>query len=95
MYGGELGVRRLWALVNGLPEDSATHRETWTLRDEVAAATVEIVDFWGRVGAQLQGVKPRDLPDPVRIPRPGDEERNKPKIEKDPRKIAAFFAKHH
>lgn len=44
-------ARRLWALIKGLPAESATARaagQAWTLRDEMQAAHLEAADRWGR-----------------------------------------------
>jgi len=46
-----MGVRRMWALITGLPADSATWRgdaPKWTQQDELAASLVEMLDLTGR-----------------------------------------------
>lgn len=70
-----LGVRRLWALVNGLPRDAAVWREEtqWSWERELAAALIEVHDMWGRNLALLSGAKKKSLPKPIRVPRPGRE----------------------
>lgn len=59
-----MGVRRLFALVDGLPLDSAVARDgkAWTRQDEIAATAVERSQEWFGVLTQLWGAKPRDLP---------------------------------
>lgn len=66
-------MRRLWALVQGLPRDAAVWREDiggWSMQDELAAAQVEVTDQWGRILAQAWGVKRQALPEPVRLDHP-------------------------
>ncbi len=48
-----MSVRRMLALVNGLPLDSATLRDgkAWTQERELLAEVVEHVDYWGRAVA--------------------------------------------
>jgi hypothetical protein len=69
---GTTTVRRLWALVNGLPADAATWRNgvLWTDRDYMLALLTELVDRWGNVNARVHGVKQMDLPDLIEITRP-------------------------
>ena len=91
----EEGVRRLCALVHGLPPEFATWRndtDPWTQTDHFLAALIENGDHWGRQNAVLHGVKQQQLPKPVRIPRPGETEPER-QIEKDPRAIAAWFSR--
>lgn len=81
-------------MISNLPPESATYRgEAWTMQDELAAALIEHVDMWARNFASIQGVKPRALPSPVRIPRPGEDAKPNTKVMTDPRAIAAWFAR--
>jgi hypothetical protein len=79
--------------VQGLPRDAATWREemSWTYQDELTAALIEVVDLWGRIGAQIQGARSSQLPKPIRIPRPGQQEQAKRKITTDPAEIRRFL----
>lgn len=87
-------LRRLNALVNGLPLEAAAFREdkpSWTQRDELLATVIEVVDAWGRqtVSAvvSVQGGKVK-LPEPLRIEHP---DRPKPeKTEVKSTSVAAF-----
>lgn len=89
----QIGCRRLWVLVNGLPPDAAVFRvggQQWTLRDEINAQILEAVDRWGWVSARLR-VDPkhhRMLPDaPISVPRPRhDGEPDESPEEKQPEK---------
>jgi hypothetical protein len=88
-----VGVRRLLALVNGLPPEAALWREemAWTAQDELAARSIEVIDGWGRAHAQLMGARRRELADPIHVPRPGERPAAAREIETDPRRIAAWF----
>jgi hypothetical protein len=85
-----MGVRRLFALVQGLPLDAATWREerTWTQRDELAALQVELTDVWGRLIFSALGGKPKGKP--LRIARPAQQAEEK-QITSDPGEIARWF----
>lgn len=62
------------------------------MRDELAAATVEVIDRWGRLHAlALQGRHLRKMPRPIEIKRPG-ERKPRQQVMTDPRAIAAWFA---
>lgn len=71
-------------------------QDPWTQGDHLLAALVETVDYWGRRNtlAHQYKVRSHDLPKQIVVPRPGDQERARKKVETDPRVIAAFFAKH-
>jgi len=57
---GEIGVRRLMVLVNGLPSDSPVwSEESWTRRDEFAALQLELTDVWSRLIFSALGGKPK------------------------------------
>jgi len=69
-------LRRLNALVKGLPPEAAAFREDrpgWTQRDELQATAIEVTDAWGRqiVAAvvAVQGGKVT-LPEPLRVEHP-------------------------
>jgi len=92
------GPRRLWALVNGLPAEAAVWREemAWTLRDELAALQVELLDTLIRAQIKLwTGKNARGRP--IRVERP---DRSKTLRRPEPRKarsteqVLDFFAKH-
>lgn len=97
------GCRRLWALVEGLPYDSATWREDneWTNTDELLAANLELSDAWSRLLFRALGGKLQSGSKPIQVQRPGSAQRSqssstgetngKPPIEKDRRKIAQWF----
>ncbi|MBA3583712.1 MAG: hypothetical protein H0W36_04145 [Gemmatimonadetes bacterium] len=93
-------MRRVVALAKGLPPDSAVARaetEGWTFADEIAAATVETVDMWGRVLAVTLGAKPQKLPGPPQITHPGRKafqpEDTSKKTTRDLADLAAFIAR--
>lgn len=47
-----MGARRLWALIEGMPEDAAWRRPDvpgWTQQDELAAQQIELMDLIGRL----------------------------------------------
>lgn len=66
-----MGCRRLWALVSGLPAESATWRqESWPIEAELAATQVELTDIWGRALFAALGGKPPG--EPIHVQRPGE-----------------------
>lgn len=80
-----MGLRRLRALIDGLPRDSAFIRKVhphpdWTQTHELMATLIEAVDFGNRVLWSVNRDKhsPK-APDPIKIPRPWrkDEKRRK------------------
>lgn len=79
-----IGVRRLWTYVNGLPIEAATFREElreegrWTTAHELAALAIERSDRWLRAVAQPH-YKNR-LADPIEIPRPGEEPKQRANV---------------
>jgi hypothetical protein len=76
----------------GLPPDSATWRgDVWSQGEELLATIAEVVDLWGLRFAGLQGVKPGKMPDAIKIPRPGEGEREKKP--NDPAEISRFMSK--
>jgi hypothetical protein len=92
------GVRRLWALIKGLPRDSATwageHR--WTQELEFLAELIEITDIASHrmvaaMGGTLKG-------DPIQIERPFEdiqqEVRKEITVTTDTQEIARWFALH-
>lgn len=94
LRGAQMGARRLLALLRGLPDDAACKRDVWTLRDEVAAKTLEAVDHWGRVHAMLFGDKrAQDRQPPVMVAAPSRATATQPRKEPitDPRAIAAWL----
>jgi hypothetical protein len=54
-------------------------REKWTAVDEILAGLYELTQLNYRALLALGGVEKRDLPEPVRIPRPGAEPEKKSK----------------
>jgi hypothetical protein len=69
---GNIGVRRLWVLVEGLPAEAPVWRaESWTRADELAALTVEAIDAGNRAVIAALGHKVRG--ESIRIPRPSEQ----------------------
>jgi len=78
-----VGVRRLMALIRGLPPESTLSRVTgdwWTEGHELTASLVELTHAVAQASqlsaqtgwAQVAGKKQFPKPDPLKIPRPGD-----------------------
>lgn len=83
-YTGLLSWRRLLALITNLPEESALGRRRigpWGLVEQLLAATVDELRVANWQRAQM-GTKERIKP-PKQIPRPGVDERPKPKMTPD------------
>lgn len=88
-------MRRFVALVNGLPFDTsnlwaeerakrAADAGGWTLADHLAAMNAELTHaVYVAVLASIPRTKPVKLPEPLRIPRPGNEP-------KQPRRVTPF-----
>lgn len=92
------GVRRLLALIEGLPVDAAVWREDkpgWTQADELAALQIEMADMWGRILAMCLGAKSGKLPKPPQLTHPDRVRlKEKPRVTTDQAEIAAFFSRH-
>jgi hypothetical protein len=82
----------LWALVRGLPLDSATWRSGWTQQDELMATQIEVTDRLGLRLARMFGAK--SVPDPLRIEHPDRPEPEQKRLTSKSAEIAAFFRKH-
>lgn len=78
------GVRRLWALIDGLPPDSALRRQgrMWTQAHELAALFIERQEHWGSSLVQMSG---RVLKDGAKPP-PGIQITHKDRPERDVQK---------
>lgn len=90
-----MGVRRLLALIDGLPPDSAVGRDgkAWTRQDEIAATAVERSELWSGIQAQMWGAKARDLPPTIGFQHPDRKEAAAApkKVSSDPDVIRAHF----
>lgn len=90
-------LRRVSALVSGLPADAVTWRQDgWPVGDELLATLIEVTDSWSRALFELAaGEKSIQVPGPIEIRRPGSTaETPAPRAETDPNVVAAFFRKH-
>lgn len=78
-WRGEITLRELRVLVEGLPPDSAAHRRVpslggWTHQDHLVATTVDLLNRLFHLTYAVNSKDGRyDEPDP--LPRPGDAER--------------------
>lgn len=80
-------MRRFAALIEGLPFETAATWQTeraerktqdggWTFSDHLAALQIETTHMVYRaVLASIPSPRPRKLPEPLQIPRPGDKRR--------------------
>lgn len=81
------GVRRIHALVTGLPPDGAMIRDMaydgqeWSVTDELLAALLEEVDYGNRLYYSAHMKKGAQQPKPVEIKRPG----RQPELPEGPR----------
>ena len=78
-----MGVRRLRALLKGLPAGSALHREldpgwSWTFTDELLAGVIEVLDYGNRMYFAAHKPKGAQVPKPITIRRPWDPPPEKP-----------------
>jgi len=81
---GALGVRRIRALVRGLPIDGVTVRETelhgkpWSITDELLATLIELIDHGNRMYYSAHAKNPSGVWKPLKITRPIEEEDQPP-----------------
>lgn len=93
-------VRRVWALVTGLPAESATWvADAWTHQDEMLASAVELIDGWGRLHWVALGGDPRKVDDAreygLTVTRPTPPEPDHEVVHTtDTREIMRWFAEH-
>jgi hypothetical protein len=89
LWGSDfIGVRRLEALVNSLPRDSATVRALdpdfagtgWNTQTELLATIAELIDQHSRLYIMANSKKGAQTPRPIKIPRPGKIEIKKPEL---------------
>lgn len=79
-----MGVRRLWALVRGLPRDCALHRDidpdaaSWGPHEELLASLIEVTDYGNRLFFSANTKKGTAAPPAVQINRPGQGPRRPP-----------------
>ncbi len=87
-----IGVRRIIALVKGLPPRSAFARQAysdgkdWGNTEELLSTLTELVDFSNRMTYARSAKKGEKVWDPIKIPRPYDELKEKQRKER--RKVA-------
>lgn len=84
-------------LVKGLPDDSAVHRG-WGMKQELAALTLQAVDLGNIMYYRAHTDGTSAAPQPIRFPRPWDEEQKAKEEEKDtgpsPEELTKFFHQH-
>jgi hypothetical protein len=85
----------LWALIKGLPPESATYSSQRFPPDvEFLATLIERQDAWFDVLLKAHmGAKRVQPPAPLQVRRPDDAPEPERKLVSDPRTIAAWFAK--
>lgn len=88
---GELGVRRLRALVEGLPPDAMLWRRTpgWGTEQELAAVQIEVTHAVVRTVIAAFSKRGSAIPKPLHVPRPTDARKQPPRR----KATAADFAK--
>jgi len=88
-----LGLRRLRALVLGLPADAMIWRRVpgWGVDQELAAVSAEIAHSSMRVQLSAYSKKGASIPKALRIPRPTDTDRRRPRTRRaTPADLARF-----
>jgi hypothetical protein len=100
VFGPRVPLRRLNNLIHHLPDDSAFIRAVaprldkrpapWTTGDYLAALIAELVDKTNRTLETVYAKKGAPAPKPLRIPRPGDEDRRRP-VSMSSAEARAFF----
>lgn len=94
-YGASpLGTRRLMALLRGLPQESNFQRELnpdtgWGYQEELLALLAELMDYGNRLFYAAAPFKSKKKMEPIKIPRPGGEKREKKKPSHE--EIMRFF----
>jgi hypothetical protein len=89
-----MSARRLWVLVQGLPENAAVWREdSWTRQDEMLASLLELTDAWGHAMIAVHGGKMKGNPKPLHVKRPWEPEPQTRKVFKlsEQKEMMQFF----
>jgi len=74
-------LRRLWALIHNLPDESATYRDkTFSRMEELVTTLIELTDL---------GLRGEALKKAIKIPRPGAQQEAQGLS--DAQKVVAFF----
>lgn len=79
-------MRRIKALVGGLPRDSALLRHLdpegsqWNNTTELLASLIEVVDFSNRLYIVAHAKKGAKAPEPIKVRRPGEKEREESRV---------------
>ena len=88
-------MRRLVALVQGLPETAACRHPAdeprWSQEHELLATILMRQDYWFRLLARQWGAKPQNLPPAPQIDHPRWAPPPRPQITTDPAEIRQFF----
>lgn len=91
-------MRRLLALVKGLPPEGALHRAVrgtaagWTNTEELLAFLCELTDQTNRLLFGAFSKKGAKAPKPVSIPRPGQENQRRRRPKASAEELSAFLA---
>lgn len=96
-----MGVRRILALIAGLPPGSAVHRSIdphgagkgWTTQEELLSTIAEVVDYGNRLFYAANTKKGSKQPKPLFIPRPTQPKRRKANSD-DLKRIFGHRVKH-
>ncbi len=92
-------ARRLSVLIEGLPPDSALHRDgrMWTMADEIAAVAIEDASAWQRlaISIHLDDRNKKKLPDATVLKHPdrrvAEPARKERKVVSGPAEIARLL----
>lgn len=92
-----MGVRRVLALIIGLPPGSAIHRALdpkgvgvgWTTQEELMAVLIEVMDYGNRLFYSANSKKGAKQPKPLYVPRPNRSRKRRKASSQD---MKAIFA---
>jgi hypothetical protein len=100
LYRGTLSVRKLFALVSGLPQGSALHRALrgdaadWDTNDYLLAAVVDYLAVANWLFIQANSKKGTKNPFPEPVKRPGAKSKDdEPKRFASAKEVSAFLAR--
>lgn len=90
-----MSLRRFDVLVRGLPDDSALTRAAsghhWRQLDELLATIAELVDINNRAFIRVHSEPHSPQPEPIKIRRPWDRDREPQRRTATTEEMAAFF----
>lgn len=89
-----MGARRIWALIKGIPRDSALYRaagDDWSQEDELLATIVDFIGVSNHLFLQANVKQGTVLPELGRFPRPQEKMAAPSRTQSPDDDVRAFF----